>query len=114
MSASPFLGKWSMPGFNYKQMHIVEQMLTLPARLGIQDYELDDNKIDIPMKFHITRVKKSQRGAVLDGTIKLEDSICTNGKLYNYFSSFCVYFPKTHNCTSAHLRNISREIIHIW
>ena len=40
LSASPFLSDWSMPWLDYKKMHILEQLFTLPARLGI---EMPDN-----------------------------------------------------------------------
>ncbi|MCP4650085.1 MAG: glycosyltransferase family 9 protein [PVC group bacterium] len=51
LSGSPFLSDWPMPKLEYKKMHILEQLLTLPARLGIQDFELTDNKIDIPVEY---------------------------------------------------------------
>ncbi|MFH1062133.1 MAG: glycosyltransferase family 9 protein [Candidatus Omnitrophota bacterium] len=36
LSSSPFLSNWNMPWLNYKKMHILEQLFTLPARLGIE------------------------------------------------------------------------------
>ncbi|MBI4845615.1 MAG: glycosyltransferase family 9 protein [Candidatus Omnitrophica bacterium] len=48
LSASFFLSDWPMPGLEYKKMHILEQLITLPARLGIQDFDLNSIQLSLP------------------------------------------------------------------
>ncbi|MFH2138876.1 MAG: glycosyltransferase family 9 protein [Candidatus Omnitrophota bacterium] len=57
LSASPFLSNWPMPGLPYKKMHTLEQLLALPARLGIQDFDLADNNINIPEQYKVKAEK---------------------------------------------------------
>ena len=51
LTASPFLSDWPLPQMPYKKMHIFEQLLVLPARLGMQDFDKLSNKVDIPVEF---------------------------------------------------------------
>jgi len=51
LSASPLLSDWPMPVMAYKQMHIMEQMVTLAARLGIKDIRDDDYRFTVPEEF---------------------------------------------------------------
>ncbi len=48
LSASVLLSDWPMPFLNYKKMHIFEQMLTLPARLGMQEFRDSGANLSIP------------------------------------------------------------------
>ncbi|MBU4304022.1 MAG: glycosyltransferase family 9 protein [Candidatus Omnitrophica bacterium] len=50
LSASAFLSDWPMPGLHYKKMHILEQLISLPARLGIQDFDLTGTKLSLPQE----------------------------------------------------------------
>lgn len=51
LSSSPFLSNWKMPGLNYKKMHILEQLFTLPARLGIEMPENFAAELNIDQEF---------------------------------------------------------------
>ena len=64
LSASPFLSDWNMPVLNYKKMHIVEQMFTLPARLGMQDFTEDwQSSLNIPQENRKNAEKFAPAGA---------------------------------------------------
>lgn len=51
LSASPFLSTWPVPLLDYKSMHILEQMFSLLARLGIQDFSDLDYRLEIAEEF---------------------------------------------------------------
>lgn len=51
LSSGPFLSNWSMPWLNYKKMHILEQLFTLPARLGIPMPDNFSTELDIADEF---------------------------------------------------------------
>ncbi len=51
LSSSPFLSDWGMPLLNYKKMHVLEQLFTLPARLGIEMPDDFACELEIPQNF---------------------------------------------------------------
>ncbi|MFH1459056.1 MAG: glycosyltransferase family 9 protein [Candidatus Omnitrophota bacterium] len=67
LSASVFLSDWKMPRLNYKKMHILEQMLSLPARLGINNFsqwgDADCSlNIDSEYKENAAKILKGYKG----------------------------------------------------
>jgi len=62
LSSSPMLSDWKMPLLNYKKMHILEQLMILPARLGVRGIDNLHSRINIACEYkqNVQRVLKEK------------------------------------------------------
>ncbi|MBU1043519.1 MAG: glycosyltransferase family 9 protein [Candidatus Omnitrophica bacterium] len=67
LSASPLLSNWNMPWLNYKKMHILEQLFTLPARLGLDMPEnfVADLNIDQQFIANANKMLEGKKGKIV-------------------------------------------------
>ncbi len=67
LSSSPLLSNWNMPWLNYKKMHILEQLFTLPARLGMKMPENFSADLNIGQEFmgNAAEMLKGTKGKIV-------------------------------------------------